>query len=74
MISRFDLATTVPDWALGYRFDIVLRWPRGHADGGLTVASLGTTPSQTVGPFFEFGLVEPQGFTAAAVDPGRPAR
>lgn len=27
MISQFDLATTVPDWALGYRFDIVLR---GH--------------------------------------------
>ncbi|WP_088343163.1 MULTISPECIES: protocatechuate 3,4-dioxygenase subunit beta [Rhodomicrobium] len=25
MISQFDLATTVPDWALGYRFDIVLR-------------------------------------------------
>jgi protocatechuate 3,4-dioxygenase beta subunit len=25
MISRFDLATTVPEWALSYRFDIVLR-------------------------------------------------
>ncbi|QUH03019.1 protocatechuate 3,4-dioxygenase subunit beta [Saccharopolyspora erythraea] len=25
MISRFDLETTVPEWALGYRFDIVLR-------------------------------------------------
>jgi protocatechuate 3,4-dioxygenase, beta subunit len=25
MISRFDLATTVPEWALGYQFDIVLR-------------------------------------------------
>jgi protocatechuate 3,4-dioxygenase beta subunit len=25
LISRFDLATTVPEWALGYRFDIVLR-------------------------------------------------
>jgi protocatechuate 3,4-dioxygenase beta subunit len=24
MISRFDLETTVPEWALGYRFDIVL--------------------------------------------------
>ena len=24
MVSAFDLATTVPDWALGYRFDIVL--------------------------------------------------
>lgn len=25
MISRFDLETTVPEWALGYKFDIVLR-------------------------------------------------
>jgi protocatechuate 3,4-dioxygenase, beta subunit len=25
LISRFDLAITRPDWALGYRFDIVLR-------------------------------------------------
>ncbi len=28
MIAVFDLETTVPEWALGYRFDIVLR---GHA-------------------------------------------
>jgi protocatechuate 3,4-dioxygenase beta subunit len=27
LISRFDLQTTKPDWALGYRFDIVLRGP-----------------------------------------------
>jgi protocatechuate 3,4-dioxygenase, beta subunit len=25
MISRFDLETTVPEWALAYKFDIVLR-------------------------------------------------
>ena len=25
MIAVFDLETTVPNWALGYRFDIVLR-------------------------------------------------
>lgn len=25
LISRFDLGTTEPEWALGYRFDIVLR-------------------------------------------------
>ncbi|MDX6600522.1 MAG: protocatechuate 3,4-dioxygenase, beta subunit [Gaiellales bacterium] len=24
MISTFDLATTRPEWALGYRFDVVL--------------------------------------------------
>ena len=28
LIAVFDLETTVPEWALGYRFDIVLR---GHA-------------------------------------------
>jgi len=28
LISKFDLEITVPNWALGYRFDIVLR---GHA-------------------------------------------
>jgi len=27
MISRFDVETTQPQWALGYRFDIVLRGP-----------------------------------------------
>jgi protocatechuate 3,4-dioxygenase beta subunit len=25
MISRFDLGETVPEWALGYTWDIVLR-------------------------------------------------
>ena len=25
MICRFDIETTEPEWALGYRFDIVLR-------------------------------------------------
>jgi protocatechuate 3,4-dioxygenase beta subunit len=25
MVSRFDLDTTEPDWALGFVFDIVLR-------------------------------------------------
>jgi protocatechuate 3,4-dioxygenase beta subunit len=28
LISSFDLAATVPEWALGYRFDIVLGGPR----------------------------------------------
>jgi protocatechuate 3,4-dioxygenase beta subunit len=27
MVSRFDLASTEPNWALGYLFDIVLRGP-----------------------------------------------
>jgi protocatechuate 3,4-dioxygenase beta subunit len=25
MVSRFDLDTTVPNWALGYKFDVILR-------------------------------------------------
>ena len=25
MVSRFDLTATMPDWALAYEFDIVLR-------------------------------------------------
>jgi protocatechuate 3,4-dioxygenase beta subunit len=25
MVSSFDIETTVPEWALGYRFNIVLR-------------------------------------------------
>ena len=25
MVSKFDLTLTEPEWALGYRFDIVLR-------------------------------------------------
>jgi protocatechuate 3,4-dioxygenase beta subunit len=25
LVSHFDLALTEPEWALGYRFDIVLR-------------------------------------------------
>jgi protocatechuate 3,4-dioxygenase beta subunit len=28
MVSTFDLGLTRPEWALGYRFDIVLRGPR----------------------------------------------
>jgi protocatechuate 3,4-dioxygenase beta subunit len=25
LVCRFDIATTVPNWALGYLFDIVLK-------------------------------------------------
>ena len=25
LVSSFDLETTIPEWALGYRWDIVLR-------------------------------------------------
>ena len=52
LIARFDLDTTVPEWALGYRWDIVLRGAAGDADRAVTAP----TPSQTVGPFFGFAL------------------
>ena len=45
---RFDLDTTEPEWALAYRFDIVLR----AADA----VRAWRTPSQTVGPYFSLGL------------------
>ena len=31
MIAGFDLGVTEPDWAIGYRWDIVLRGPRATA-------------------------------------------
>jgi len=34
MVARFDLATTEPDWALGYLFDIVLRGRGATPMGG----------------------------------------
>ncbi len=29
LVSKFDLETTIPEWALGYRWDIVVRGRRG---------------------------------------------
>ncbi len=54
LISAFDWDATVPGYALGYRFDIVLRGREAtplEPGQGL----VGTT-SQTVGPFFSIGL------------------
>ncbi len=31
LIAQFDLSVTEPDWALGYRWDIVLRGPQSTA-------------------------------------------
>ena len=44
----------MPEWALAYRFDIVLRGRNADADGALIMS--GITPSQTVGPWFAYGL------------------
>jgi protocatechuate 3,4-dioxygenase beta subunit len=54
LIANFDWETTVPETALGYRFDIILRGREQtpFEDGKHTPA----TTSQTVGPFFKIGL------------------
>ena len=36
MVSQFDLSLTEPVWALGYRFDIVLRGPNSTPFEGRT--------------------------------------
>ena len=56
LIAAYDHDVTQPEWALGYRWDIVL--DGAHAtppDRGRSLM-LDLTPSQTVGPFFAFGL------------------
>ena len=59
LISRFSLDFTEPEWALGYEFDIVLRGPRRDPVETLTPWAR-QTPSQTVGPFFAYGLTPEQ--------------
>ncbi len=55
LISLFDWENTIPEHALGYRFDIVLREPRSHSRGAVPM-TLTPTSSQTVGPFFHLGV------------------
>lgn len=54
LIARFDWPTTIPERALGYRFDLILRG-RGATpmERGTTLTA---TTSQTVGPFFQIGF------------------
>jgi protocatechuate 3,4-dioxygenase beta subunit len=62
LVSRFDLQTTEPAWALGYAFDIVLRGREATPMEAPTSSEaavpdrLGQTPSQTIGPFFHGAL------------------
>jgi protocatechuate 3,4-dioxygenase beta subunit len=68
LISTFDWSTTEPDWALGYLFDIVVS---GHLASPVEQAiTLAPTPSQTIGPFFRFGLAWLHGRRLA--EPGAP--
>ena len=61
LISTFDLAETVPEWALAFRVRHRAARPRRDADGALaqrrgSTDELAPTPSQTVGPYFAIGL------------------
>ena len=71
--QRFDLWLTEPDWALGFRWDIVARrQARRRRWRSRTMTELGITPSQTAGPYLRIGLFRTL-VTPELVDPGRPA-
>ncbi len=54
LIAAFDWETTIPETALGYRFDLILRGRDGTPMENAT--HVPATTSQTVGPFFQIGL------------------
>ena len=59
LVSALDWETTIPEIALGYRFDIVLRGPEETPMENAEEAnrmSLHATTSQTVGPYLHIGL------------------
>ena len=53
-MSSYAHDVTEPEFALGYRFDIVLRGAEIDAIRGAAMSK--QTPSQTVGPFYAIGL------------------
>ena len=75
MVSTFDLDATEPEWALGYRFDVVLRGPAAtpfEDEDDEDELSQPLTPSQTVGPFYAIGLPFAAGpYALAGGAPGR---
>ena len=57
MVSRFSIhETRSPTGRSRYEFDIVLRGPGATPFEERALSWLGTTPSQTVGPYFAIGL------------------
>ena len=66
LIAAFDWQTTIPETALGYRFDLILRGREGTpTESGARVPA---TTSQTVGPFFKIGLEPLERMELAGVD------
>ena len=57
LIASYDHDLTEPEYATGYRWDIVLSGRRPNLDRSMT--ELACTPGQTVGPFFGLGLPYP---------------
>ena len=67
LVATFDLDAGVPDEALAFRWDIVLRGrPSPRRRPGRAAAAL--TPSQTVGPFHHIELPQPGGGHLVAPD------
>ena len=54
LIAAFDWETTIPETALGYRFDLILRGRDATPMNG--APQVPATTSQTVGPFFQIGF------------------
>lgn len=54
LIAAFDWETTIPETALGYHFDLILRGR--DATPMEDAPRVPTTTSQTVGPFFQIGF------------------
>jgi protocatechuate 3,4-dioxygenase beta subunit len=61
LVAEFALDVSEPGWALGYRFDIVLRGaqegPPGGSKGKAGHPGMLQSPSQTIGPYFAQGLL-----------------
>ena len=57
LVATYDHDLTTPEWATGYRWDIVLTGShRTASEEELELAELPPTPGQTVGPFFGYAL------------------
>ena len=71
LVASFDLGASKPEWALAFRWDIVLRGQaarRVREAGPVTLPPL--TPAQTVGSFVSLGLTWEDG--PCVVDPATP--
>jgi protocatechuate 3,4-dioxygenase, beta subunit len=69
LVAAFDLDATKPEWALAFRWDVVLRSCHTVRRGG-SASRPPLTPAQTVGRFTSLGLDWPDG--VSVVDPATP--